>query len=949
MPETINLANILRHTPNLHLPLPRDGSTPWGAEARNLFDLLDASWPVATNAGLGWVNVFAAPYSAIGDGTTDDTAALTAAALAATGGVLYSPPGKVYRITGPIVLYTGTTLDFSGSEIKIDSTFPTSSRPISNFTQGAFTDQNITLRNLVVNGNGYKQDDATQTTITAMLSFRRVTGLRFARLIVKNYGYVGIACNACRNVEICNNELTDLGYAGVGASSNRGEAIWINTTVNGEYSENARIHDNYIHDNNWSGIQFAPRNGAVTQNIILNSKEAGIYLPDALAALTYLESRDITISSNVIEGVVMSDVSAHGIECHAVGFTIAGNRVNTCQKSGIMLQCAQHGTVSGNTVSNCSRLSSGTSGAITINSTAARRPAKNLTIAGNTIYDDQGSPTTGYAIVATGDDQAENCTITGNNTSAGTFVTSVLQLTDVAWNFATCTIEGNTKQVFINTAATVQLTVNSQVELLNATSNNILCTLPLANSYGSNRTSALILHRNDTSANTVTIQRQGGDNINGGTSFALGPRETAVMVCDSSTTWRVGLMPRVNTDGEIVFSERVGIGNTNPQNALLYIGSGTGVLNDSAVSGITAKIDSTISTLPSAARFNLNLPNGQAANGVIIGAISQLEVNDPTSTGDAVALWGSAFANVASPRNIWGLHVQTTIDDTSAYTGVMHSAEIGFNNQIVGNINAGGNLHLGSGTGGDGYARYGLKQSGKARNSILLQDDANGPVDNALWFGALAAGNVPSGTPKFQVDSSGFLKAKQLNVNGDVSSTAWGANGIGLKGVANIYTDTSSVGVVTNSPVHALASATLAASSATTYTESSTLFIAGAPVSGTNVTQTTPRAFHIAGGGAKIVGTTVISGATSILGATSINVNNNNTTNIGTGSTTSAVNVGGASNAVNLSASGGTFGIYGATAVGIQTVTGSRGGNAALASLLTALAAFGFITDSSTA
>lgn len=44
----------------------------------------------------------------------------------------------------------------------------------------------------------------------------------------------------------------------------------------------------------------------------------------------------------------------------------------------------------------------------------------------------------------------------------------------------------------------------------------------------------------------------------------------------------------------------------------------------------------------------------------------------------------------------------------------------------------------------------------------------------------------------------------------------------------------------------------------------------------------------------------------------------------------------------------GNVGFYGTTPVAKPTVTGSRGGNAALASLLTALAGFGLITDSST-
>jgi hypothetical protein len=46
--------------------------------------------------------------------------------------------------------------------------------------------------------------------------------------------------------------------------------------------------------------------------------------------------------------------------------------------------------------------------------------------------------------------------------------------------------------------------------------------------------------------------------------------------------------------------------------------------------------------------------------------------------------------------------------------------------------------------------------------------------------------------------------------------------------------------------------------------------------------------------------------------------------------------------------SGSSLGFYGTTAISKPTVTGSRGGNAALASLLTTLANLGLLTDSST-
>lgn len=58
---------------------------------------------------------------------------------------------------------------------------------------------------------------------------------------------------------------------------------------------------------------------------------------------------------------------------------------------------------------------------------------------------------------------------------------------------------------------------------------------------------------------------------------------------------------------------------------------------------------------------------------------------------------------------------------------------------------------------------------------------------------------------------------------------------------------------------------------------------------------------------------------------------------------------GGATIGGNLDHDGSNVGFYNTTPAAKQTVTGSRGGNAALASLLTALAAIGLVTDSSSA
>lgn len=95
------------------------------------------------------------------------------------------------------------------------------------------------------------------------------------------------------------------------------------------------------------------------------------------------------------------------------------------------------------------------------------------------------------------------------------------------------------------------------------------------------------------------------------------------------------------------------------------------------------------------------------------------------------------------------------------------------------------------------------------------------------------------------------------------------------------------------------------------------------------------------GGNAVVTGNASVGGTTTLGGAVT---------------TVSSVTVGGAIIASTSATIGGaldhdgsTVGFYGAAPVARATVTGSRGGNAALASLLTALAGCGLIVDSTTA
>jgi trimeric autotransporter adhesin len=77
----------------------------------------------------------------------------------------------------------------------------------------------------------------------------------------------------------------------------------------------------------------------------------------------------------------------------------------------------------------------------------------------------------------------------------------------------------------------------------------------------------------------------------------------------------------------------------------------------------------------------------------------------------------------------------------------------------------------------------------------------------------------------------------RLTLGGDMSATAWTSSGIGIRQNSATYTDTTSTGTVGFNYVNALGLPTLAASSATTYTNASA-FSLFPPVPGSNVTLT---------------------------------------------------------------------------------------------------------------
>jgi hypothetical protein len=110
----------------------------------------------------------------------------------------------------------------------------------------------------------------------------------------------------------------------------------------------------------------------------------------------------------------------------------------------------------------------------------------------------------------------------------------------------------------------------------------------------------------------------------------------------------------------------------------------------------------------------------------------------------------------------------------------------------------------------------------------------------------------------------------KLEVAGNLSSNAWGLNGIQLQASSATYTDanTAASGTATNAVFNSFAIPTLAATNTTvTTTNAATVYIAGAPTTGTNQTITNAYSLWVDAGTARFDGDVTISGTCTGCGA----------------------------------------------------------------------------------
>lgn len=151
-------------------------------------------------------------------------------------------------------------------------------------------------------------------------------------------------------------------------------------------------------------------------------------------------------------------------------------------------------------------------------------------------------------------------------------------------------------------------------------------------------------------------------------------------------------------------------------------------------------------------------------------------------------------------------------------------------------------------------------------------------------------GNTTSGN----IIATTALKAPSANITGNISSSAWGTNGIGLIVSSAYYTDSSTAGsgTVASAPINVINAPYIKASNiAVTVTKASTLYIAGAPIASTNITLTNSYALQVASGPIQIdtstTATSTTTGALRVVGGVGIG----NTLHVGGTATVATLSV----------------------------------------------------------
>lgn len=376
-------------------------------------------------------------FGAVGDGVTDDTAAIQAACTAAKT-ITFGSSSDNYRVTGAITIASGTTLLIQGATI----TQATDQTPIFN----AVSADNVTI----TGGRFVGKSEATYINTAASqaicIKADSATDLLVTNNRFENFYYSPLMISSGGNrIEFSDNFVKGPGSAVLGVNIN-----YRNTTGCTIIGTNLRVVNNDIYDTA-QGIIIGQGSTDVVvdgNNIHDLINEHGIYADTGI--------RRLTISNNVIR---------------STGAAGTGLKVQCYDSFGVQPQCI---AITGNVISN-----TGTDGILIDNTTVSPTlTTLDVTIANNSIQnagaygidvrDAQDCTVTANTIVTPGQSGVtwENCngllisdnyvrgSVTSGMRDLGVQSSNVTIKDNVISNCATANSAGDEFGIFLNSGAT---------------------------------------------------------------------------------------------------------------------------------------------------------------------------------------------------------------------------------------------------------------------------------------------------------------------------------------------------------------------------------------------------------------------------------------------------------------------------------------------------------------
>lgn len=328
-------------------------------------------------------------FGAVGDGVTDDTAAIQACLTANAAREIVFPLGGTFKVTSGLTVGAGTTLRMYGATINA------SSSAFIVFTLGS----GCAVFGGTINGSGNGSFNINSRAIYAVgvnnspSAPTYIVGPIVRDVTINNFGAYGVYVQYATTPTVQNCSINHIGYAGVmflscidgsvdgnaiydispgtssnayGVSATRAVSALNDTTVNPR-SKNCRITNNLIDGVTiWEGIDSHAADGLLISGNTVTNCQTGI----ACVSSHYGLDDDIASSGLVISNNKVTLTSGLGNGIVVVGAT---------DGSGVLVDYSDTVSITGNNVIG------GGVAASTINGGILVSVAKNVTISGNNV------------------------------------------------------------------------------------------------------------------------------------------------------------------------------------------------------------------------------------------------------------------------------------------------------------------------------------------------------------------------------------------------------------------------------------------------------------------------------------------------------------------------------------------------------------------------------------